>query len=78
MRLSTEVTRSDVRKLGRLMKVATQVASTDPRTGRMYMKMLSTGMSTADREMEEALSLSLKELLAGYRGTRMVIGDVRR
>ena len=42
------------------------------------MNMLSTGMSTADREMEEALSLSLKELLAGYRGTRMVIGDVRR
>ena len=40
--------------------------------------MLSTGMSTADREMEEALRLSLKELLAKGRGTRMVIGDVRR
>ena len=42
------------------------------------MNMLSMGMSTADREMEEALSLSLKELLAEHRGTRMAIGDVRR
>ena len=60
------------------MKVATQVTSTDPRTGHIDMNMLSMGMSTADREMEEALTLSLKELLAEYRGTRMVIGDVRR
>ena len=42
------------------------------------VNMLSIGMSTADREMEEALSLSLKELLAEHRGTRMAIGDVRR
>ena len=40
------------------------------------MNMLSTGMSTADREMEEALSLSSKKLLAEHRGTQMVIGDM--
>ena len=46
------------------MKVATQTAATDPRTGRIDMDMITTGRSTANREMEEALNLSLKELLA--------------
>lgn len=78
MRLSTEVTRSDVREAVRLMKVATQAAATDPRTGKIDMNMITTGMSTENRKLEEALSLSLKELLAERRGTRMAIGDVRR
>ncbi len=64
MRLSMVVERKDVEEAVRLMKVATQAAATDPRTGRIDMDMITTGRSTANREMEEALNLSLKELLA--------------
>ena len=64
MRFSRVVERSDVKEAVRLMKVATQAAATDPRTGRIDMDMITTGRSTANREMEEALNLSLKELLA--------------
>ena len=78
MRLSMEVTRADVREAVRLMKVATQAAATDPRTGKIDMDMITTGRSTANREMEEALNLSIRELLAERRGNRMAIGDVRR
>ena len=78
MRLSMEVTRADVREAVRLMKVATQAAATDPRTGKIDMDMITTGRSTANREMEEALNLSVRELLAERRGTRMAVSDVRR
>lgn len=78
MRFSMEVTRADVREAVRLMKVATQAAATDPRTGRIDMDMITTGRSTANREMEEALGVSLRELLAERRGSRMAVGDVRR
>jgi DNA replication licensing factor MCM4 len=64
MRYSTMVTRADVREAVRLMKVATQAAATDPRTGRIDMDMLTTGRSTAERELEETLDMNLKELLA--------------
>ena len=67
MRYSRVVERSDVKEAVRLMKVATQAAATDPRTGRIDMDMITTGRSTANREMEEALNLSLKELLAEVR-----------
>ena len=78
MRYSTTVTRSDVQEAVRLMKVATQAAATDPRTGKIDMDMITTGRSTANREMEEALHLSLRELLGERRGSRMAIDDVRR
>mmetsp|Transcript_9156 Transcript_9156/g.13721 ORF Transcript_9156/g.13721 Transcript_9156/m.13721 type:complete len:889 (-) Transcript_9156:170-2836(-) len=78
MRFSRLLERSDVREAVRLMKVATQAAATDPRTGRIDMDMITTGRSTANREMEEALNLSLKELLAERRGNRMAVVDVRR
>jgi DNA replication licensing factor MCM4 len=64
MRYSNMVTRAHVREAVRLMRVATQAAATDPRTGRIDMDMITTGRSTADREMEESLSMNLKELLA--------------
>ena len=64
MRYSRLVTRADAREAVRLMKVATQAAATDPRTGRIDMDMLNTGRSTNDREMEEQLSLGIKELLS--------------
>ena len=63
MRYSNEVKREDVREAVRLMRVATQAAATDPRTGRIDMDMITTGRSTANREMEEALNLNLRELL---------------
>jgi DNA replication licensing factor MCM4 len=63
MRYSHVVTRFDAREAARLMKVATQAAATDPRTGRIDMDMITTGRSTADREMEESLNVGLKELL---------------
>lgn len=64
MRYSNMVTRADVREAVRLMRVATQAAATDPRTGRIDMDMITTGRSSADREIEENLAMNLKELLA--------------
>jgi DNA replication licensing factor MCM4 len=78
MRYDTVVTRDDVREAVRLMKVATQTAATDPRTGRIDMDMITTGRSTAEREMEENLVASLKELLVERRGNRLGVGEIRR
>lgn len=78
MRYSNVVTRADAREAVRLMKVATQTAATDPRTGRIDMDMIATGRGAAAREMEEQLSTSLKELFAERRGTRMAVRDVSR
>ena len=78
MKFSNIVTRADAREAVRLMKVATQAAATDPRTGRIDMDMITTGRSTADREMEEQIIGSLKELLVERRGTRMAVRDITR
>jgi len=78
MRYSSFVTRADAREAVRLMKVATQAAATDPRTGRIDMDMITTGRSTADRQMEEQLELSLKELFQERRGNRMAVRDVTK
>lgn len=64
MTYSEVVTKHNVREAFRLMKVATQAAATDPRTGRIDMDMIATGRSTVDREMEESLNVGLKELLS--------------
>jgi len=78
MRYSTVVTRGDALEAVRLLRVATQTAATDPRTGRIDMDMITTGRSSADRDMEEQVTLTLKELFAERRGTRMAIRDVTR
>lgn len=78
MRYSSVVTRSDVREAVRLMKVATQAAATDPRTGRIDMDMITTGRSTAERELEENLGATLKELLVERRGSRLSMAEIRR
>lgn len=78
MKYSTVVTRENVQEAVRLMKVATQTAATDPRTGRIDMDMITTGRSTAARELEENLSASLKELLVERRGNRLGVSDIRR
>jgi DNA replication licensing factor MCM4 len=78
MKFSTVVTRDNVKEAVRLMKVATQAAATDPRTGRIDMDMITTGRSTAERELEENLSASLKELLVERRGNRIGVSEIRR
>ena len=67
MRFSPLVSRSDAREALRLMKVATQAAATDPRTGRIDMDMITTGKGRVDRDLEETLNVSLNELLASVR-----------
>jgi hypothetical protein len=72
MRYSSVVTRADAREAVRLLKVATQAAATDPRTGKIDMDMINTGRSTVDREMEESIYLGLKELFAEVRPIKMM------
>lgn len=67
MRFSSVVTRADAREAVRLLKVATQAAATDPRTGRIDMDMINTGRSTMDRENGEHLYNGLKDFLAEVR-----------
>jgi hypothetical protein len=50
MRLSDLVTRGDVEEAIRLMKVATQTAATDPRTGTIDMDMITTGRTASERD----------------------------
>jgi DNA replication licensing factor MCM4 len=47
MRLSETVTRADAEEAMRLIKVATQTAATDPRTGTIDMDMIATGRYVA-------------------------------
>jgi DNA replication licensing factor MCM4 len=76
MRLRSVVTRADVREAVRLMKVATQTAATDPRTGRIDMDMITTGRGVVDRQREELVQTSLRELFAQRRGARLAVRDV--
>jgi len=78
LRFSKIVTSAHVKEAVRLMGVATQAAATDPRTGRIDMDMITTGRSTANRELEEALNMSIKELLMERRGQRMALSDMRK
>jgi DNA replication licensing factor MCM4 len=70
MRFSNEVTRADANEALRLLKVATQAAATDPRTGRIDMDMINTGRTSVEREMEENIYLGLKEFLAEVNKSR--------
>jgi DNA replication licensing factor MCM4 len=78
MRYSRVVTRADAREAVRLMRVATQAAATDPRTGRIDMDMITTGRSSTTRQLEEQIDLSLRELFQERRGKRMAVRDVTR
>jgi DNA replication licensing factor MCM4 len=78
MRYSNMVTRNDAKEAIRLMKVATQAAATDPRTGKIDMDMITTGRSSNTREMEEQLDIALQELFRERRGTQMKVRDVIR
>lgn len=78
MRYSSEVTRADAKEAVRLLKVATQAAATDPRTGRIDMDMINTGRTSVERELEESLYIGLKEYLSERRGNRLAVRDVAR
>ena len=67
MRFSEVVTRRDVNEAVRLMRVATQAAATDPRTGKIDMDMITTGRTQVDRESADAIGVALKELLTEVR-----------
>jgi DNA replication licensing factor MCM4 len=42
------------------------------------MDMITTGRSTAERELEENLAASLRELLVERRGNRLSVSEIRR
>jgi DNA replication licensing factor MCM4 len=63
MRWATVVLRSDVVEALRLMRVATQTAATDPRTGTIDMDMITTGRSAVDRGQLAMLAQEASGLL---------------
>lgn len=65
MRYSQEVSPSDVTEAIRLMKIATQTAATDPRTGRIDMDLLTTGLSAGERLRKDQVHSVIKDLLHG-------------
>lgn len=78
MRYAWVVEGADAREAVRLLKVATQAAATDPRTGRIDMDMINTGRSTMDRENGENLYQGLKYFLAERRGERITLREVTK
>lgn len=78
MKYSSVVSRADAKEAVRLLKVATQAAATDPRTGRIDMDMINTGRTEVEREMGESLYLGLKEFLAERKGNRLAVRDVAK
>eukprot|EP00887_Chlorella_sp_A99_P000983 scaffold5.g983.t1 len=79
MRLSTTVSADDVNEAVRLMKVAMQQSSIDPRTGQIDMDVIQTGVSAADRTMKAQLAGELRALLeqrAGGPGGSVRLADV--
>ena len=76
MRLSHIVLIEDVLEATRLMRVATQTAATDPRTGTIDMDMITTGKTALDRDLVFKLMEQLRTLLR--QGQRMSIGQLRQ
>lgn len=65
MRLDGVVGVADVHEAVRLMKVALQQSSIDPRTGQIDMDVIQTGVSAADRTLKAQLAGEVRALLAG-------------
>ncbi|CAM9663427.1 unnamed protein product [Ectocarpus sp. 8 AP-2014] len=79
MRHARFVEDSDVAEAVRLMRVATQNAATDPRTGTIDMDMIATGQGASDRDAVDALSAEIKSLLTGpLKGKRTGVGELRK
>jgi DNA replication licensing factor MCM4 len=78
MRLSTVVTAADVQEAIRLMRVATQTAATDPRTGTINMDLITTGRTSLDKDLVAKLAEALKTMLIPRAGTRLTLGQLRQ
>lgn len=78
MRLSDVVLKSDVEEAIRLMRVATQAAATDPRTGTIDMDMISTGRSSLDRDAIARLSEELLKLFEARKGETLSLHAIRQ
>ena len=61
MHLREEVCVQDVEEARRLVRVATQAAATDPRTGAIDMDMIATGQAALDRSEARALQDSVRD-----------------
>lgn len=63
MRLADTVEESDVDEAVRLMRVAMQQSSIDPRTGQIDMDVIQTGVSAAERTARAALASRVRDIL---------------
>lgn len=78
MRLSNIVTAADVQEAIRLMRVATQTAATDPRTGTINMDLITTGRTSLDKDLIIKLAEALKTTLIPRAGQRLTLGQLRQ
>ncbi|CAM9936636.1 unnamed protein product [Discosporangium mesarthrocarpum] len=80
MRFSRWVEQSDVAEAIRLMRVATQNAATDPRTGTIDMDMIATGRGASDRDMAGVLSNEIMGILGEgpMRGKKTAVTELRK
>lgn len=78
MRLSEWVEENDVAEAVRLVRVAMQQSSIDPRTGQIDMDVIQTGVSAADRTSRAQLAMKVKDFLGGRSGgsTDVRIADI--
>ena len=78
MRLSSWVTRQDVDEANRLIRVATQAAATDPRTGTIDMDLINTGRGAQEREAGQRLLGELRLFMQAHSGERLTVGQIRQ
>lgn len=69
MRLSSTVEKYDVEEAIRLMKVATQQAATDPKTGQIDMDLLQTGITATSRVKVQETSAIIRQVLGEFKET---------
>jgi DNA replication licensing factor MCM4 len=78
MKLSDSVTPVEVEEAIRLMKVATQAAATDPRTGTIDMDLITTGRTALNRDLILKLADELKNIFSSKNGQRLTVGQIRQ
>lgn len=78
MRLSPLVTAADVDEANRLIRVATQAAATDPRTGTIDMDLINTGRGQQEREAGLRLIGELRVFFEAHKGQRLTVGQIRQ
>ena len=66
MRLSPHVEKQDVEEAVRLIKNALQQSATDPKTGKINMDIINTGLAKASPERIKAICDMIKSLYVSY------------